>query len=236
MNLRPDVEQQRKYYARTAGQYDDMHVRENDEHQFALSLMLGLVDFLDVTSILDIGSGTGRALSAIKELRPDIRVVGIEPVAELRDIAYGRGISTEELRDGDAQALDYKDEEFDLICEFGALHHMPNPNLAVAEMLRVSKKAVFISDNNNFGHGSQLGRLIKQALNAVGLWRLAAWLKTGGKGYFYSEGDGVAYSYSVFNNYSQIRKSCSRVHVMNTNGNGVNPYRMASHVALLGVK
>jgi len=76
------------------------------------------------------------------------------------------------------------------------LHHIRKPALAVAEMLRVATKAIFLSDSNNFGHGSPLGRSIKQTIDLLGLWPLADWIKTKGKGYTISEGDGLAYSYS----------------------------------------
>ena len=54
--------------------------------------------------------------------------------------------------------------------------------------------------------------------------------------YHYSEGDGISYSYSVFNNYHLIEKYCSRIHIMNTKQKSRNMYREASHVALLGIK
>jgi hypothetical protein len=103
-------------------------------------------------------------------------------------------------------------------------------------MLRVASKAVFISDSNNFGQGGFLGRTVKQTLRSLRLWPLADFVKTRGKGYLISEGDGLAYSYSVFSNYEQISASCQSVHVLNTVPAGKNPYRSASHVALLGIK
>ncbi len=198
--------------------------------------MLGAMDHLGVQSVLDIGSGTGRALRHIKKARPATRVLGIEPVAELRDVAYANGIARDELVEGDATRLPFKDGEFDLVCEFGVLHHIRNPADAVREMLRVSRKAILISDSNNFGQGSLLARSFKQLLNAFSLWPLAYRMKTRGKGYTISEGDGLAYSYSVFTDYPQIRAKCRSVHVMNTTPAGIDPYRSASHVVLLGIR
>jgi len=235
-NISKEIEIQRRYYSETATRYDDLHVHESDEHFLALCLMLSVIDFFRIRSILDIGSGTGRVISQIKKSRPDIIVKGIEPVKELREVAYNRGISPDELSDGDALALQFGDAEFDLVCEFGVLHHIRNPELVVKEMLRVAGKAIFISDSNNFGQGSFLVRSIKQLINMVGLWRLADLIKTRGRGYIISEGDGLAYSYSVFNNYRQISRRCKSIHIFNTNPAGVNPYRTASHVALLGIK
>ena len=103
-------------------------------------------------------------------------------------------------------------------------------------MLRVSKKAIFISDINNFGTGSKVKRSIKQILYALGLWKLVNFINTKGKGYSLSEGEGVAYSYSVFTNYRQIKSSCKRVHIMNTKDADINLYKTASHITLLGIK
>ena len=138
--------------------------------------------------------------------------------------------------DGDATKLNFKHSEFDLVCEFGALHHIKNNKLVVDEMLRVSKKAIFISDNNHLGEGSKVKRSIKQILHALGLWKLVNYIKTNKKGYTLSEGDGLAYSYSVFRNYRQIKSSCKSVHIINTKDADINLYRTATHIALLGIK
>ena len=213
-----------------------MHVDEYGEHERAMRFMVAFFDELDCKSVLDIGSGTGRLIRYVKERHPEISVTGIEPSPELRKQGYSRGIGEEELIDGDAQDLDLPDGSFDLVCEFGALHHIPLPDLAVREMLRVSKKAIFISDSNCFGQGSPTTRAIKQIINALGLWKVADYIKTGGKGYTMSEGDGLAYSYSVFNNYKSIAACCDEIMVVNTRGKSTNHYRQASHVGLLGIK
>ncbi len=231
-----EIEIQRAYYAETAHCYDDTHVNQEGEHDFALRFLVGAVQLLGVRSILDVGSGTGRGLLEFTRVMPEVNSVGIEPSAELREIGYSKGLSRSQLIDGDAMKLAFDDGSFDLVCEFGALHHIPDPSKAVAEMLRVSRRAVFISDVNNFGQGGKLARLVKQAINAVGLWPLADRIKTKGKGYVMSKGDGLVYSYSVFNNYKQIRAACESVHLVNTTDAAPDLYRTASHVALLGIK
>jgi len=237
MSKRPsDADIQRLYYAETAQRYDTMHLKEEQEAHLSLCLLLAAADFLGVRSILDIGSGTGRAIAHVKRARPDLLVKGIEPVQQLRAIGHANGIGADELVDGDALALEFADGAFDLVCEFGALHHIKTPARAVDEMLRVAGKAVLIADVNNFGQGSFLSRAIKQMLDAFGLWPVADFLKTRGRGYLLTEGDGLAYSYSVFNDYARIRAKCRSVHVLNTVDGGVNPYRTASHVTLLGIK
>jgi ubiquinone/menaquinone biosynthesis C-methylase UbiE len=234
--IQKEIEIQRAYYAETAHHYDDMHVHVDDKHSFALRFMLLIANYFGVRSILDIGSGTGRGLLKIKVEMPGIAAIGIEPSSDLRKIGHSKGLLETELIDGDAMNLDFGDGSFDLVCEFGALHHIPVPSRAVSEMLRVSRNIIFISDCNNFGHGSRVSRLLKQTINTVRLWPIADFIKTKRKGYSVSEGDGLAYSYSVFNDYKQIRKQCKSIHLLNTVDAGPNLYRTASHVALLGVK
>lgn len=175
-------------------------------------------------------------MTYVKSQRPNVYIIGIEPVEELREFGYRQGIAHDNLIEGDATDLPFSDGELDLVCEFGALHHIKYPQQAVSEMLRVAKRAIFISDSNNFGQGTSLTRRIKRAINFFGLWKLADFIKTKGKGYTLSVGNGLAYSYSIFNNYSQIRKQCNSVHLLNTSDGDINPYRTASHVALLGIK
>jgi len=236
INTENEVAIQRQYYAKTAGQYNAMHVQTNDEHSFALSFLCGMLDYLKVHSVLDIGSGTGRAIFFLKQAKPDLKVVGIEPVKELREIGYSNGLSEDELVDGDATNITFLDGSFDLVCEFGALHHIKRADRAVSEMLRIAKKAIFISDANNFGQGTLLARTAKQLLDIVGLWKIADLIKTKGKGYTISDGDGLAYSYSVFNDYRRIEEQCKSMHVVNTTNGHINYYRTASTIALLGIK
>lgn len=235
-NAASEVEIQQRYYAESSEKYNEMHVDQKGEHDFALGLLAATIDHLEIKSILDLGSGTGRAVSYLKQKCPGLKVVGIEPVKELREIGYKSGILPEELIEGNGLDLSFGDGEFDMVCEFGVLHHVKTPNVMVAEMLRVAKKAIFISDANNFGQGSFASRTFKQLLNVFGLWQWAYRIRTKGKGYTFSEWDGLAYSYSVFNDYKQIEKQCSRVSLLNTTDGKINLYRTASHVAVLGVK
>jgi ubiquinone/menaquinone biosynthesis C-methylase UbiE len=236
MSFQDEVNLQRQYYAETAAKYDAMQISDQDEHQFALAVLSAMIEYHGIKSVLDVGSGTGRALRYLKSRHPSVRFVGIEPVEALRKVGHAAGLSHDELQDGDINYLAAADGEFDLVCEFAVLHHVPKPERAVAEMLRVARKAIFISDANNFGQGGLMTRCLKQTINALGLWRAFDWMRTGGKGYHVSAGDGLFYSYSVFNNYEQIRKACGTVHQFNSVDAGPNLARSSSHVAILGVK
>lgn len=228
---------QQKYYAETASNYDDWHLNhESGEHDFALMFLSSAIERLGSKSVLDVGAGTGRTINYLKSRHPDIQVTGIEPVKELREQGYKKGIEKENLIEGYGENIAFPDNSFDIVCEFGILHHVPQPEKVVEEMLRVARKGIFISDSNNFGQGSWVARTIKQGLNALGAWRLYDFVRTRGKMYQISEGDGLFYSYSVFNNYRQIKKSCKVVHLVNTKDGSSNLYKTASHIALLGIK
>ena len=112
---------------------------------------------------------------------------------------------------GDALALPFQDNSFDAVCEFSTLHHVLNPSPVVGEMLRVARKVVLIADSNRFGQGSKIARLIKFALYKTGLWPAYWSFRTRGKGYIVDEGDGLAYSYSVYDSYDQVAEWADRI-------------------------
>jgi SAM-dependent methyltransferase len=228
---------QHEYYSRTAEKYDSLHLKPDEpEHDFALGFLSVALALYDARSVLDVGAGTGRALSYLRMKYPELEVRGIEPVQELREEAYRKKIPKEVLVEGDGCNIKFPDQSVDIVCEFGVLHHIPSPELMISEMLRVAKKAIFISDNNNFGQGSSVSRVLKQGLDLFGLWPVYDFIRTTGRRYQISEGDGLFYSYSVFNNFDQIKKACKKIHLVNTTNTSRNFYRSATHIALLGVK
>jgi len=229
------VARQREYYRQTAADYDASH---GDEFAstFATDFMLSIMPRLGIASVLDVGAGTGRTLLSIKTAHPTVKVIGVEPSDGLREQGCRKGLDRDELVDGDAQQLGYPDRSFDLVCAFGVLHHIPNPRTAIAEMLRVARRAIFVCDSNNFGQGGWPTRFAKQIIRAVGLWPIADFIKTNGRGYTQSAGDGIAYSYSLFDDYPQIAASCREVRFLGTENSGPNLYRTAAGVAILGIK
>lgn len=234
--MRTEVQLQRDYYTRTAALYESLHVHGDGEHDLACAFISALSRYHGITSILDVGSGTGRAVASLGRNIPAARIVGVEPVAALRRVGHANGIPEDQLIDGDATRLEFPDSSFDLVCELGVLHHIPRPRQAVVEMVRVARKAIFLSDSNRFGQGSVPGRFMKLLLYRLGLWPAANWLKTRGRGYNYGEGDGVAYSYSVFDDYDYIRSHCDQVIIFNLGGSGRNALTDATHIGLFGIK
>ncbi len=225
---------QRSYYEATASHYDDLH-GEDPAHNFALSFLACTLDQFQIGSVLDVGAGTGRVGAYLQKARPQTRVMGVEPVAELREQGHLKGVPRSGLIEGDAHSLPFDDKSFDLVCAFGVMHHLTDPEKAAMEMVRVARRAIFISDHNDYGRGSALTTTLKQAAKETGLWWLYRLLITRGKGYRITDDDGLWYPYSIFDTHKAILPHCAKVHFLGTSGSGPNLYRGSSHVAMLAI-
>jgi len=228
---------QRKHYELTAEAYDDEPgLGESPEHELALYLLLAVIDSVRAESLLDVGSGTGRAIRFLATQRPNLACVGVEPVDGLRRMAYRKGVPKSSLIPATGYQLPFRDGAFDIVAEFGVLHHVEKPELVLREMLRVARFAVFLSDSNNLGMGRFEGRLIKNLCFGLGLWRTLNWLRTRGRGYVFEPNDGLWYYYTVFQHFGELKRGCHSVHVMNTRMTSRTPWFSASHAAVLATK
>jgi SAM-dependent methyltransferase len=227
---------QRRYYTATAARYDEMHVREQDEHFRALRYISAFLPLTGISSILDVGSGTGRAMKRLGE--NGIRVWGVEPVWALVSQAVDRNaLPRRALVCGSGERLPFQDGAFDAAAAFAVFHHVKRPEPIVREMMRVSKKAIFISDENRFGRSGFTNRLAKLLIYKLRLWRPAYLIRTRGKGYAWSQGDGVAFSYSVFDSYDMLARWAKTIVLVPTKGgpagsSWAHPLLTSSHVLL----
>jgi SAM-dependent methyltransferase len=88
---------------------------------------------------LDAGTGTGALAFALAPLVRE--VVAVDVVSELLEQARTRAPAHPNVsfREGDATVLPFGDGEFDLAGSLRTLHHIPRPELAVAELARVTR-------------------------------------------------------------------------------------------------
>lgn len=228
------------YYRDTADQYEADHLHENDNHIHACKLIGSLCSELNCTSILDTGCGTGRNLAYFKKHFPYARVVGNDLSLDLLKIAQDKHqIPADDLVCCSSYELPFADNSFDIVTEFAILHHVAEPERVVAEMLRVARQAIFISDSNRFGQGRMSSRLLKIILYKSRLWWPLRQIANGGKRWNYSAGDGVYYSYSVFDNLKQIEASCSRTFSISLSGErgaAISPWLFSDQVLICGFK
>jgi ubiquinone/menaquinone biosynthesis C-methylase UbiE len=232
---------QRDYYTKTASQYDDMHVSNKDhEHYAALTFIDFFCEKLRLHTLLDVGAGTGRGIRFLMERGRDVR--GVEPVKALIDQAEGHGVPKGLIVEGTGYSLPFPDNAFDVVFECAVLHHVAQPERVVREMIRVSSKAIFLSDWNRFGSGRPTVRLLKLLLYKTHLWNAARFLQTRGKMYAITDGDGLAYSYSVFDSYAQLAEWADSIWLIPTSEDPrlvktwLNPLITAPSVLLCALK
>ena len=90
---------------------------------------------------VDLGSGTGTMTRRLASLTGhDGRAVGVEPNGALREVARARAEavgSIAEFEDGLATAIAFDDGSVDVVWCERVLQHVPEPEVAVAEIARV---------------------------------------------------------------------------------------------------
>jgi ubiquinone/menaquinone biosynthesis C-methylase UbiE len=84
--------------------------------------------------VLEVGCGTGLVLSRIAKFARSARGVDLSP--GMLEKAQARGL---EAVLGSATALPFEDNRFDVTCSFKVLAHVPQIELALAEMARVTR-------------------------------------------------------------------------------------------------
>lgn len=203
---------QRRYYSETAPKYEAMHAREGDGDAFNQKLIESILRMVGAASILDVGTATGYRLHDLRFALPNAFICGVEPVDELIGVAKRNDVlSSSSLVRGTGLALPFADKSFDVVCEFAMLHHVAKPEVVVKEMLRVARKAVIISDSNRFGQGASLKKFAKLLLYRTRTWNFFDWARTGGKGYRITNGDGLSYSYSVYDSFALLSNWADRL-------------------------
>ena len=92
--------------------------------------------------LLDIGTGPGHLLSALRKAFPDTHLVGVDispaMVAQAQRNMKRSGLDSHiEVKVATANALPFTDETFDRVVSTGSLHHWKQPHQALSEVQRV---------------------------------------------------------------------------------------------------
>jgi SAM-dependent methyltransferase len=222
------------YYNETAEAYDALHDQE-EEHAKAFEIGWPLIG-QNVRSVLDVGCGTGRGLSWLSQHDPALELYGIEPAQAMLEIARSK-LNNADLREGSGEDLPFQDHSIDVITATGIMHHVDDPSIVISEMFRVARKAVLISDHNNYAFGGNLSRRLRIILKAIYLFDAAAYVKQGFNRRGWSEDDGWWYPYSLFDSYGDIATKAKQIFVYPTrppSQNG-NVLFSQSHFAVLSL-
>jgi ubiquinone/menaquinone biosynthesis C-methylase UbiE len=95
---------------------------------------------------VDVGTGAGTLALALAPLVRE--VVGVDLVPELLERARANAPANVTFVEGDATHLPFESGSFDLSCTRRTLHHIARPELAIAELVRVTVSGgrVFVDD------------------------------------------------------------------------------------------
>jgi ubiquinone/menaquinone biosynthesis C-methylase UbiE len=122
----------RKRFSETAdviAELQDKRAAETAEHVARLLTLTG------EERALDVGTGAGAFALALAPLVRE--VVGIDVVPELLAEARKRAEGNVEFVEGDAEAVPFPPGSFGVVCTARTLHHVPRPEVVLAEMTRV---------------------------------------------------------------------------------------------------
>jgi len=129
----------------------EKHTTHNPISRFFLnnfkSLLLEQIKQLHPESILDVGAGEGFTLEAIRLQKIAKKIEGIEYTDEA--IALGKKLHPQvTIKKGNIYELPYKPNSFDMVLCTEVLEHLENPEQALKELKRVSKKYLILSVPN----------------------------------------------------------------------------------------
>lgn len=112
------------------------------------------LDFMNIDglqNILDLGCGTGFAAREIAK-RPNFsgNIVGVDIssalIKQASELADEEGLSSRiDFRVGDSRNLEDSDESFDAVIAHTLISHLPDPQVLINEMIRLSKPGGFVA-------------------------------------------------------------------------------------------
>lgn len=117
----------------------DGRAAEYDRSAMHRELAAAVADFADldaVGDVLDVATGTGLVLRALRDRDPVLRLTGIDLSGGMLEVARAE-LPDATLTEGDATVLPFGDDTFDLVTCATGLHLFPDADAAVAEWARV---------------------------------------------------------------------------------------------------
>ncbi|MFL6278698.1 MAG: class I SAM-dependent methyltransferase [Vicinamibacterales bacterium] len=131
-------------------------------------IISGFLDPIEGRTVLDVGTGTGRAAIALS--RRGARVTGVDASAEMLAVAGRRsrdaGVDVRFLP-GDAHGLAFESRSFDAVICLRVLMHTPEWRTSLAELCRVARDRV-VFDYPAFWSAAALQAAFRRAAQTFG--------------------------------------------------------------------
>jgi Rnl2 family RNA ligase len=133
-----------------------LHKFKRKEGPPRVTRVLSLLEEVQPTNLLDIGSGRGAFLWPLLARFPQLQVTSLDRLPHrVNDIEAVRkgGVARVSAHLGDVRNLPFEDNEFDVVTILEVLEHLKDPAKAAQEVMRVAKHFVIASvpsreDNN----------------------------------------------------------------------------------------
>ena len=131
-------------------------------------------------SILDVGCAKGFMLKDFQELMPQANLRGLD----ISEYAYEHALEEVKpfIQVGDARALPFLDQSFDLVISINTVHNLPPEECkrAIREIQRVSRHNAFLTVDA-WRTGEEQSNLLKWNLTALSYMHVEDWIKLFGE-------------------------------------------------------
>lgn len=182
MNLNPD-----RYYVEFAEACEKLirdkncakYFKRYDPELPRISKVLGILKSVNPTSVLDIGSGRGRALWPMLETLPEADFLCIDQVewrCEIINAVHNGGIKRVQAVPGNILDIPYRNNYFDVVTALEVIEHIPLARDALYQIMRLAKQFTIITvpskpDNNpehvHFFNQKHFMDLIRETENKI---------------------------------------------------------------------
>jgi SAM-dependent methyltransferase len=157
--------------------YSNEYFREIQESRYQLqSHILELLSLLDLDRkrVLEIGTGVGTDARTIIDLGAHYTGINVDASScNMTRRALDVFSLAGDVRHASALDIPYPNETFDIVYSFGVLHHIPDADQAVKEILRVLKPngrlAIMLYNKTSINYMIEIRRLRKCGLRVLGL-------------------------------------------------------------------
>jgi SAM-dependent methyltransferase len=133
------------------------------------------IDFAGVSTVVDVGCGTGAALRHLSSTHLDLQLIGVDPVGRMVEIARQRltgphASARIEFRIGPAESIPVDDDTADVVLAFDSFDHWHDHRLALDEIRRIllpTGRLVVLKDEGSPG-GAKSRALLAETTSQAG--------------------------------------------------------------------